>query len=92
MNCLHAYQESVSTIITPLLGKLYDSSEQLNDEICLVSQQLLAAGQKTPKRRQKWYNDQALARLAAQKKIKTCAEFRKKRNICAANEERKRTP
>ena len=74
MNCLHAYQESVSTIITPLLGKLYDNSEQLNDEICLVSQQLLTAGQKTlplcgaPKRRRKWYKDQALARLAAQKK------------------------
>ena len=50
------------------------SSEQLNDEICLVSQRLLADGQKTlplckaPKRRQKLYKDQALARLAAQKK------------------------
>ena len=41
MNCLTAYQESVSFVITPLLGKLYDSPEQLNDEICLVSPQLL---------------------------------------------------
>ena len=74
MNCLPAYQESVSFAITPLLGKLYDSPEQLNDEICLVSQQLLTAGQKVlplckpPKRRRKWYKDQILARLAICKK------------------------
>ena len=117
MNCLHAYQESVSSVITPLLGRLHDSPEELNDEIKLVSQQLLIAGQKllpvckAPKRRRKWYKDQALARLAAckkaawdrwsnsgrpiegplhEEKVKTRAEFRKRMNICAANEERKR--
>ena len=51
------------------------SSEQLNDEICLVSQRLLRWWTEDPslyvrlqKRRQKLYKDQALARLAAQKK------------------------
>ena len=64
--------------VTPLLGKLHDSSGQLNDEICLVSQQLLTAGQKVlppckaPKRRRKWYKDQVLSCLAACKIYGSC--------------------
>ncbi len=115
-NLLDVYQEQVNSFISPFLGNLYDSPEQLNDEIGSVSQMIHAAAQnvlplcKSPKSRKKWYNDQALARLTARKKaawdkwsnggrpseaplyqekLRSRAEFKKRMNICIANEERK---
>ena len=58
----------------PLLGKPYNCPDELNADICSVSQQLCSAALKTlplrsaSKQKKKWYRDQTLARLALQKK------------------------
>ena len=70
-----AYQDQVASFIHPLLGKMYDSIEQLDNEITSVSQQLVQAACHTlptlsssPKKK-KWFKNQELSRLAAHKKV-----------------------
>ena len=72
--CICTYQELVSSVVYPLLGKIYDSPEQLNNEIVFVSQQLVKAVchtlptvSKTLKKK-RWFKDQELSHLAALKK------------------------
>jgi len=36
-NLLDVYQGQVNSVVSPLFGNLYESPEQLNDEICTVS-------------------------------------------------------
>ena len=42
-----AYQELVSSVVHPLLGKMYNSPEHLDSEIISVSQQLVQAAHRT---------------------------------------------
>ena len=71
---LISYQQQVSYIVNPLLGKPYNCPDELNADICSVSQQLCSAALKTlplrsaSKQKKKWYRYQTLARLALQKK------------------------
>ena len=68
-----AYQELVSSVVHPLLGRMYNSPEHLDSEIISVFQQLIQASHRTlptlshPKK-QKWFKDQDLSHLAALKK------------------------
>ena len=74
--CVSAYQDQVSSIVHPLLGKMYNSPEQLNCEIVTVSQQLVLLHvafttlptHKTSKGTKKWFKDEELSCLAACKK------------------------
>ena len=71
---LVSYQQEVSSIISPLLGRPYSCPDDLNAEICSVSQRLYSASLKTyphraaPKKKNQWFKDQCLARLASRKK------------------------
>ena len=64
----------MTAIINPLLGRSYNSPEELNAEIRSVFQQLCSAAQESlplsraSNKRGKWYKDQTLAQLAACKK------------------------
>ena len=74
LRCVGTYQDLVSAVVHPLLGRMYDSPEQLDNEIIFVSQQLVqAARQVLPTlsrktKKKKWFKDQELSRLAARKK------------------------
>ena len=73
-DCLIAYQDCVTAIVTPLVGKCYESVESLNDEIIEVANLISLASLETlpllkpAKRRVQWFKDKVLARLAAVKK------------------------
>ena len=73
-NQLVNYQKLVASIVTPLLGRPYNNQNEINTEICSVSEQLTTAAQtvlplcNTPKMKKNWYKDQALGHLALRKK------------------------
>ena len=63
---LVSYQQEVSSIISPLLGRPYSCTDDLNAEICSVSQRLYSASLKTlphrtaPQKNNQWFKDQYL--------------------------------
>ena len=71
---MDVYQERVTAIVNPLLGRSYNSPEELNAVIRSVSQQLCSAAQESlplsraSNKREKWHKDQTLAQQAACKK------------------------
>ena len=67
------YQKQVSAVVAPLIGHSYSSHNEINEELIYVSEknrctatELLPSHKSTAKK--KWYNDQALSRLASLKK------------------------
>ena len=66
--CVGIYQDLLSSVVHPLLGRMYDSPEQIDNEIIFVSLQLVQAARPTLSRKtkkKKWFKDQELSRLAS---------------------------